>query len=273
MQRCIICNEKSNFFLTKTLFKKEYQEMVKNHSAFDYYKCSNCGFTLSKTHAEMSVKDWQKLNSDFHHFIENNVAPINQPPYLEQANILNILKTNDVISFENAIDFAGGYGTLSSILNKYYKITLPIYDPYISSDNNDIQYIQQYELSKYSLVFNSALFEHLFTRESFDEINHLISDDGCMILHTVICENIPHDENWFYMEPPVHCAFHTNKSMEILMAQWGFLSSIYCPSAKFWVLFKKEPDNLIQKVFQVNKEFQTDVIIYKRGFVDYWKGF
>ena len=94
-------------------------------------------------------------------------------------------------------------------------------------------------LYKYNTLLNSALFEHLFTRNSFDEINDLIEDNGCMILHTVVCDNIPHDEKWFYMEPPVHCAFHTNRSIEILMSQWGFDSSIYCPSAKFWVLLKR----------------------------------
>jgi hypothetical protein len=92
-------------------------------------------------------------------------------------------------------------------------------------------------------------------------------------LHTVICENIPYDENWFYLEHPVHCAFHTNKSMNILMKQWGFVSSIYSPQAKFWVLFKEEPKDLDVKISYVNTLFQHEILIYKKGFVDYWKGF
>ena len=94
-----------------------------------------------------------------------------------------------------------------------------------------------------------------------------------MILHTVVCENIPHDQDWFYFQPPVHCAFHTNKSMDILMKQWGFNSSIYCIIGKIWILFKKEPENLVDKINSINKEFQKEIIFYKKGFVDYWKGF
>jgi hypothetical protein len=271
--KCLICNNESIFFIKKTSFKVEYQEMVKDFSGFTYYKCTKCGFTISKTHMEMPNDLWLKLNYDFHHFIENNTAPINQPPYLEQAMIINVLNSNGIVSFKNAIDFAGGYGTLSKILYNYHKITLPIYDPYVTTENEGVIYINKKKLSKYNTLLNSALFEHLFTRNSFDEINDLIEDNGCMILHTVVCDNIPSDEKWFYMEPPVHCAFHTNYSMEILMSQWGFVSSIYCPSAKFWVLFKKEPENLNNKIDLINKEFQKEVIIYKKGFVDYWKGF
>jgi hypothetical protein len=60
--------------------------------------------------------------------------------------------------------------------------------------------------------------------------------------------------------------------MELLMSQWGYESSIYCPSAKYWVLFKKDK-YIKEKVEFINKEFQTEYLVYKKGFVDYWKGF
>ena len=123
------------------------------------------------------------------------------------------------------------------------------------------------------MVLNSALFEHLFTRDSFDEINNLVSGNGFMIIHTVICENIPQNENWFYMDPPVHCAFHTNKSMSILMSQWNYEASIYCSSAKSWILIKKAKSSIEEKIESLNRELQTEYFIYKKGFVDYWKGF
>jgi hypothetical protein len=89
----------------------------------------------------------------------------------------------------------------------------------------------------------------------------------------VVCENIPDDPNWFYFKPPVHSAFHTNKSMGILMEQWNYMSSLYCPSAKTWILFKKEPIDLYGFMDRINRDFQTDYLYYKKGFVDYWKGF
>lgn len=270
---CLICGQKSEYFLTKKTFKKEYLKMVENIDNFNYYKCVNCGFTISKTHVDMPNNIWLKLNDEFHHFIENNQSSINQPPYLEQAMMINVLYNSGLLDINNAIDYAGGYGTLSLILKKYFGILLPVYDPFVNNSDNEVNYINLEFGSKFKVLFNSALFEHLFKRDSFDLINNLIDDDGCMILHTVVCENIPNDPNWFYMEPPVHCAFHTNRSMQLLMNQWGFVSSLYCPAAKSWVLFKKEPSLVKESVIAINKLFQKEILIYKLGFVDYWKGF
>ena len=106
-----------------------------------------------------------------------------------------------------------------------------------------------------------------------ENLNRLVDDDGVLILHTVVCERIPKNSEWFYLRPPVHCAFHTNKSMEQLMQQWNYQSSIYCPSSKCWLLFKKDSDDIIKKIKKVNTEFETHYFVYKKGFVDYWKGF
>lgn len=67
-----------------------------------------------------------------------------------------------------------------------------------------------------------------------------------MILYTLVYKRIPADQNWSYFEPPVKCYFHTNKSMSILMDQWGYISSIYFSVAKIWIFFKKESDNFIK---------------------------
>lgn len=246
--------------------------MMKDIGQVEYFKCSNCGFTISKTHCEIAEERWEKLNYEFHHYLENNKVPFNQPPYLQQAAMLKILSTHEIIDINNSVDYAGGYGTLSSILNKYFNIKLSVYDPYVNKQERDI-YIPKEKLSKYKTVINSALFEHLRTRSSFNDINNCVRDDGCMIIHTHISENNPKDSNWFYLEPPVHCAFHTNKSIKILMDQWGYVSSIYCLQARSWVLFKKDSDEIKYQVAQINRDFQTEYLIYKKGFVDYWKGY
>jgi len=270
--KCIICKSKSEFFLTKDFDKTQYGFLMKDIGPVDYFKCTNCGFTISKTHAEMDNKKWMTLNSGFHHYLENNVVTTNQPPYIYQAIMLMLLAKNHILDFSNSLDFAGGYGTLSNILKKYLNINLSVYDPYVQG-SSQVHYISKEELRKYDIVLNSALFEHLFTREAFDEINDLVSDFGFMIIHTVVCENIPHDKNWFYMEPPVHCAFHTNKSMSILMKQWNYEASIYCPSAKSWILIKKDNSNIRNKIDIINSELQTKYFIYKDDFVNYWMGF
>ena len=120
------------------------------------------------------------------------------------------------------------------------------------------------------------MFEHVLEREHLDYVNNLVDSDGVLMLHTVVCENIPANPNWFYITPMVHTAFHTNKSMNILMEQWGYSDSIYSPQAKSWFLFKKDSpviQDLENKVSHINRELQTKYFFYKNEFMDYWKGF
>ena len=272
---CIICNQEANYFFSKEYKEEPFKSFMLQIGKVDYYKCQNCGFTMSKTHYELSNEYWEKLNFDYHTHAQkkkNENPGKGAPPYFEQAFMLKVLSEYQIIDINDMIDFAGGYGNLSNLLSKYFNYTLPIYDPYINCNNKNL-YITKESLKKYNTVINSALFEHVVSRDTLDEINNLVSNDGCMIIHTVVAENIPNDENWFYIKLPVHCSFHTNKSMQILMNQWNYSSSIYCPSSKSWILFKKDTFEIEEKIKAINKEFQCEYFIYKKGFVDFWKGF
>lgn len=250
---CLICNTEMNYFFSKD-FHNEF-DLVK----IEYHKCGVCGFVLSYSHANMPITDWENLNHKFHEHIENlsNIKTVNQPPYIEQATFINILIKNKIISAD-ILDWGCGYGTLSKILAKYYDINISIYDKYM----NSVPLVKR----KYKTIFNSAVFEHVTKRDYLDEINSYASE--CMILHTLIREEIPNDPNWFYLLP-VHTAFHTNKSMELLMNQWGYASSIYCPLAKCWALLKKQISKDVIKA--INDEFQSEYLYCKNGFMDYWK--
>jgi len=271
---CIICNSNSEYFFSKKYTEAPYDQFMNEIGEVVYFKCVKCGFVLSKTHSELNKHQWEKLNNLTHNYHENPDNPKmgNQPPYIEQALMLLILGKNGIINTKNMLDYAAGYGTLSMLLSKYFNLHLPIYDPYVTNGDTN-RYIKKDHLEQYKTVLNSAMFEHILNRDDLNNVNNLVDKDGCLIIHTVICENIPLDPNWFYMRPPVHTAFHTNKSMEILMNQWGYFSSIYCPKSKCWILFKKELDNIDKVILSTNQEFQTDFFYYKKGFVDYWKGF
>jgi hypothetical protein len=240
----------------------------------DYYKCNRCGFVLSKTHSELSESKWNNLNRLFHHHIENpdNEKKGNQPPYAEQAIMLCILGRNGIINTDSMVDYAAGYGTLSNILAKYLDLELLIFDPYIHN-NNSGRYIQESELKYYKTVINSAMFEHILRMEDLERVNNIVDNDGCLIIHTVVCENVPNDPDWFYLRPPVHTAFHTNKSMGALMDRWGYRSSIYCPQSKCWVLLRRSIEDVEKKVATLNQELQSTWFYCRNGFVDYWKGF
>ena len=240
----------------------------------DYYKCRSCGFVLSKTHAEMESLKWEILNRNYHTYGESpdNIKEHNPPPYLEQAMFLKVLMNNSIIS-GNILDWGSGYGTLAGIMDKYFNVKIKVYDKYMQrAESKGIDYIQQSGLSHltFDTVISSAVFEHIRNREDMEEINKCVADNGALVVHTVVCEEVPKDPDWFYLGA-VHCAFHTNKSMKLLMDQWGYKSSIYCPLAKSWVLFRENRTNINQLVKKINLEFQFQYLYYKNGFMDYWK--
>ena len=271
---CLICGNSSEYFFSKKYTEPPFDEYMRDIGVVNYYRCSHCGFVLSRTHAELSLQAWAQLNNNFHHHIEraDQPATINQPPYAEQALMLSMLDANGVISLSRALDYAAGYGTLSKLLRKYFGKELPIYDPYVQS-NEMATYVSEPLKAGYETVMNSAMFEHVLTRAGLDAVRDLVSDTGNMIIHTVVCENIPKDPDWFYLRPPVHTAFHTNKSMNILMKQWGFKSSLYCPPSKCWVLCREDYEDLAPVVDAMNQEFKAKWFYAKPGFVDFWKGF
>ena len=275
---CLICGSNMEYYFSKMYTEKPYSEYMNGINKVDYYKCQNCGFVISKTHVEMGDSQWEKIN-EIHHYWEkqkkNNLEneknePTHQPPYLQQATMINLLQKNVILSQENILDYAGGYGTLNNILEKYYNIQSLVYDPFVNLKG--IKYVKEKELKKYKTVLNSAMFEHIKSRRDLDMVNGLVDEDGSLIIHTVVCENIPKDSNWFYINP-VHCAFHTNKSMDILMKQWNYISSIYCPTSKCWILLKEESSKFSEKIIKINIELQEPYLFYKNGFMDYWKGF
>jgi hypothetical protein len=226
----------------------------------------------------MTTQEWAQLNSSWHHYYEQNIDSriTNQPPYAEQALALIILAKNDLINLEASLDYAAGYGSLAKTIKKYFHKDVKVFDNYIQDSRSILNYVSQEKLEKYKLLINSAMFEHVLKREHLNSVNDLVDQDGVLMIHTVICENIPKDPNWFYLTPIVHTAFHTNKSMSILMKQWGYEASLYSPLAKSWFLFKKDYPNIRQLEaisHNINKELQTKYLYYKEGFVDYWKGF
>ena len=164
---------------------------------------------------------------------------------------------------------------MSKFLSRYFDRRLPIFDRYVH-DPSGLSGIEEAALGRYELVVNSAMFEHVLDRQALDEVDSLVSETGVLMLHTVVCERVPCDPNWFYLAPMVHTAFHTNRSMSLLIEQWGYEASIYSPQAKSWWLFKRGSaalKRLESTVERINEELRMKYFHYRPGFVDYWKGF
>jgi hypothetical protein len=122
----------------------------------------------------------------------------------------------------------------------------------------------------FDFVITTAVFEHLTLREQFDYVEALLSENGVLGLHTLVCENVPADPTWFYLLP-VHCAFHTNRSMEILFRQWGYACSVYNVAAETWLWFKNDSQEVEAVIGWANLRADGPHYVFKRGFVDYWK--
>lgn len=284
---CLICHSDTAYFFSKT-YQADYPgSPFEQPWTVDYWKCKHCGFVVSRTHQDMTAEEWNRLNTTWHHFHEqysdnlysSTIIPLPnfaQPPYAEQALALRMLARNGIVDESSVLDYAAGYGTLSKFMSRYLDAPIRIFDRYVTDDSGAVEYVAEGELGKYGVVINSAMFEHVRARETLDEINSLVADNGVLMLHTVVCERVPPDPNWFYIAPMVHTAFHTNESMRILMKQWGYAASLYSPQAKSWFLFKNDHprlDSLERVASAVNRELQLGYFYYKPDFVDYWKGF
>jgi hypothetical protein len=111
--------------------------------------------------------------------------------------MLKMLGQTGLINTDTMLDYAAGYGTLSRIISKYFNLEMPIFDPYIKGEGSS-RYVDREDLGTYKTVINSAMFEHVLERAHLDELFNLVDSDGCLIIHTVICENVPKDPEWFY---------------------------------------------------------------------------
>jgi len=273
--RCLICASPTDHYFSKT-YAPFPGSPFPQPLTVDYGRCAHCGFVVSRTHQRLSPAVWSALNSSWHHHYENHLEEkvSNAPPYAQQALAVAMLHREGLVDASDALDYAAGYGSMSKCLARYFGLQTRLFDRYVQDGGNE--YVPEAQLGRYALVINSAMFEHVLDRATLDEVDGLVADGGVLMLHTVVCERIPKDPDWFYLAPMVHTAFHTNKSMELLMKQWGYAASLYSPAAKSWFLFKQGHPALprLERVAQqINHALRAPFFHYKAGFVDFWKGF
>lgn len=257
-----------------------FSKTFKVHSLgrVDYVICEHCGMVVSKSHFEMSAERWQELNYDYHRAFQGSDECPDDPKWVQrlqdQKDVIKELAIHQIIPRVRPwVDWGCGDGKLSNLLGEE-GFRLMKFDRYMSDSNSD--YLSEKELKEqeFDLVITTSVFEHLLSVEFLDEINRLVSTNGVLATHTMVREVIPRNPEWFYLLP-VHCTFHTNKSMEILFNRWGYKASVYSPLSRLWFFFKCDVDRIEQKIANLNKQkkHQTAETAYyfKKGFMDYWK--
>lgn len=219
----------------------------------------------------MLEDDWNKLNYAFHsknHLAEDNPYNRNQR-YFNQALMLSIMTKRDLVNVGRWLDWGCGIGSLSLLLKDYFDLELMGYDKYFAPHVNAVKQ-NDLKSGSFDLVVNTAVFEHVRERRTLDEIEAYVAKSGCFAIHTLVPEAVPKDQDWMYLLP-VHCAFYTNKSMELLMKDWGYKCSVYNQHSKMWVLFKEKAEIIESKVEKLNTSLGWEYLHFKKGFMDYWK--
>ena len=99
---CVICGStKVRYYFTRH-FEGVWGQMLDKS---EYHQCQNCGFVFSKTLFEMDSEKWAELNVNLHTYgeklaksnLDEYLTHGNQPPYLAQAAMINLLIKNDII--------------------------------------------------------------------------------------------------------------------------------------------------------------------------------
>ena len=265
--QCLVCNNAMAFS-----FSKQF-----NCFGLDdvhYWKCSHCGFTISKTHSELSDDEWRELNFQYHGSFQGTESCPDDPRWVErihnQADVVADLVEIGILEKKSPwLDYACGDGKLSNRLKKVYNLELLNYDRYMQN-GSDFLTTKEIKSSYFDFVITTSVFEHFTKRMDYDYVDSLVKEDGVLGLHTLVCEEIPTDPSWFYLLP-VHTSFFTNKSMRILFKQWGYRASIYNVEARLWFWFKTDTEGIREKVAFANDRGGLPQYIFKGDFVDYWK--
>ena len=260
---CIICESGMTYYFTKNFGQYDLNDV-------DYWRCPKCGFCASKTHFDMTKEQWEKLNVTFHsdsNHRKDNPYNRNQR-YFNQALMLYLMVKHEIIDSRPWLDWGAGVGSVSTQLQKHFNLELLTYDKYVTPKLNSLRE-GDFVNRDYNVVVNTAVFEHVRDRRTLDEIESHVKVTGCLAVHTLIRGSIPKDPDWMYLLP-VHCAFHTNKSMQMLMDAWGYSCSVYNEQSRMWVMFHESPATVEEKVNKLNDVVGWEYLHYKEGFMDYW---
>lgn len=244
-----------------------------NLGVADYWRCADCGFVLSRTHAEMSPQAWDELNRQCHETYQGQEANALDPRWKSrlaaQATALAELAAGGLLDPAGRwVDYGCGDGSLSQVCAAEHGLTLLKHDEYMAA-SDDYLPASQMLAGAFDFVISTSVFEHMTRRAQWDGINALVAPGGALGVHTLVAERIPDDPDWFYLQPP-HCAFFTNAAMSRLFEDWGYSASVYNLAASLWVWFRGDPAEIERKVAALNRVSATPYL-FRAGFLDYWK--
>lgn len=259
---CFVCGAKMSPFMSKNFG-------MRHLDACEYIFCENCGLVVAKTLYDMPHERWELLNRECHAAYQNTDVLDVDPRWLErlhaQANVLSRLIQLEIIEKSaRMVDFGAGDGKLSDFLAK--KVSAPRlmkFDAYMARPNENYLPTEELLPETFDFVITCSVFEHLLGINDVEKIFSLLKSGGTMALHTLICEEVPRDPNWFYLQP-VHATFWTNAAMTKIFRRYDFKGCAYHVESRLWIMFRDA------EKFARLKNSASD-FVFADDFVDYWR--
>lgn len=271
--KCFVCGSEM-----KGYFRKK---MLPEMPEWEYVRCENCGLVLCQTVYEMSDSEWKQINDGCGEKFGHDEDP-DDPRWVErlncQAKLFAGLADQGVWEPEmRFVDYGCGDGKLADYVQNELNVSktgmssshkLLKYEKFIRPEGeNDFLRDEDMKPGSFDMVVSCSVFEHLLGRPDVDEIIGLLNDKGTLCMHTLVCEEVPQDPDWFYLLGG-HCTLWTNKSMALLFEQYGFAGCAYHVEGRMWFFFKDRQrfEQLRSKAPSIPGEW-----VFSDKFVDYWK--
>lgn len=149
------------------------------------------------------------------------------------------------------------------------KILVGTYERYLHTKREKGFYSESDMIpGSFDAVISSAVLEHMRSADNVEEFFSLAKNNGTVVIHTLVCESVPNDPDWFYINYPVHCTLWTNGAMKKLFKRYGYAGCAYHLPSKMWLFFKdrKKYDFVRRIHVKISGEWT-----FSDDFVDYWK--
>lgn len=268
------------FMCRKTKMLPYFEKNSAVGMTFQFLRCPSCGMVINQTIYDMTEAEWEKLNSIHKDYQGTDSNPVD-PDWIDrlhrQAELLARMYQAGGIFHrgDRIVDWGCGDGKLSQYFEESIRAEEPAhmkilkYDKYMRvPDSTD--YLQDGEMTpgSFDAVISCSVLEHLRGKKQVETIFDLAKNDGTVVVHTLICEEVPKDPDWFYIDFPAHCTIWTNEAMSQLYREYGFIGCAYHVEARMWFFFRSH------EKFERLKTASGAISgtwAFSDSFVDYWK--
>ncbi len=247
-----------------------------------FERCPDCGLVIDRTLYEMTTEEWEDVNYKCHSSYQGTDEDPADPKWISrlntQAAVLAGLFDCDVYSLGmKTVDYGCGDGKLSKYTDDAYEARagkrlshklIGKYDRYMAVEDEGYYTDDDMVPNSFDVVISCSVIEHLIGSDEINRFFSLANDKGTICLHTIICEEVPRDPEWFYLSTEGHCTFWTNAAMLKIYENYGFVGCAYNLEARMCFFFKDE--NRYTKLKE-NYDRIVGSLTLSDSFIDYWK--